>query len=245
MPASPPYLGTLRRLDQVIRPRTYIEVGVDRGWSLAASTADVRVGIDPDPHPDLPTVTTDTPDIDEIIDRGPGSAWLVRRRSDDAAGALHDLLKRRRAQFAFVDGLHLADQVIRDIAMLRTFTGRDAIFALHDVIPIQGGMSRLPPRRRDQAWTGDVWRVVPTLAAMGVDVVVDPVPPSGLAIFRRPDTFDRDAALRLLTIRTRVTATWSEALDQVMSSALMVDDHLIADFVAAKVRRTGAKSGDT
>src|SRR6476620_5703233 len=96
------YLDLLRRVHAHLRPRTYVEVGVHEGDSLALAAPGTRsVGIDP------------TPSVRHPL--GPDTSVL--QQTSDAAFAgdeLTQLLDGRPIELAFIDGLHLFECVLRD-----------------------------------------------------------------------------------------------------------------------------------
>ncbi|HET8838043.1 MAG TPA: class I SAM-dependent methyltransferase [Flavobacteriaceae bacterium] len=58
----------------------------------------------------------------------------------------------------FIDGLHISDQVQRDIINSMAFLSEDGAIVIHDTIPKTKEMQEVP--RNTKEWTGNVWRAV-------------------------------------------------------------------------------------
>ena len=123
----------------------------------------------------------------------------------DRAGNLRRVLQPIRTcpgllggpvDLAFVDGLHLFEQALRDVANVEHHSNPDGIILIHDCLPIDEATST-----REQTtviWSGDVWKVVVALRRYRHDLTVTTVDvePTGLAIVSglNPDNtvlFDR------------------------------------------------------
>jgi hypothetical protein len=170
------YYDILRRVHADLRPRTYVEVGVRAGASLAlADGCAVRIGIDPDPVLD-PAL--------ELQD-----AVIIEMASDEAfaAGEVERALHGSALDLAFIDGMHLFEFALRDFANLERLAHSASVILVHDCLPIDAVTSSR--ERTTDVWTGDVWKLVPCLLENRPDlhVVTADVPPSGLAFISRLD----------------------------------------------------------
>ena len=212
----PHYYALLDRLHEHLRPRGYVEIGVADGHSLGLTRpGTIAVGVDPEPGP-------------EVGERAPGrrieamtsEAFFARYERDDVLGdAPLDL--------AFVDGLHLFEAALADVAALERWAHPDTVLLLHDCHPRDEAMAAR--ERTTVAWAGDVWKVVACLRADRPDLTVTTVDvgPTGLGVitglgrgfddldgsverFRDLDwsvlETDRDALLHL------VPPTWGDVL---------------------------------
>jgi SAM-dependent methyltransferase len=169
------YLDRIAAIHRLLRPRTYLEIGVGHGRSLALAGPDtLAVGVDPSP---------------ELLVALPPGARVVRKTSDDFFSG-HDMAEifgGRPLDLVFVDGLHLVEFALRDIARAARYCAPGARLLVHDTLPWE---RRIALREREtQAWTGDVWKVglalkahCPGLAMLTVDVA-----PSGLTMLGRLD----------------------------------------------------------
>ena len=162
------YYGLLRRAHEVLAPARYLEIGVHEGHSLAFVGPDTRaVGVDPEPKVEAPpanaTIVTATSDD-----------FFARPDVDDVLGGPVDL--------AFVDGLHLHEQALRDVANVERHSHPGGVILVHDCLPIDAVTSAR--ERTTVTWSGDVWKVVVALRRARPDlrVATVDVAPTGLAI---------------------------------------------------------------
>jgi hypothetical protein len=155
-------------------PRTYVEIGVNTGASLALALPGTRaVGIDP------------TPRLRHPISR----STKVFPLTSDTFFELWDVeepLGGRKVDVAFIDGMHLFEFALRDFANLERVCTEDSVVVLHDCLPSDTAVAA---RTWAKGWTGDVWKLVICLRKYRPDLeitVVD-VPESGLGIVRGLD----------------------------------------------------------
>jgi predicted O-methyltransferase YrrM len=167
------YLEFLNKLHQLIEPRSYLEIGVRHGKSLALASSPA-IGIDPQPE-----VTSKL-----------GKDVRVHAMTSDAffaAGAGLDHLPGRTVDLAFIDGMHLFEYAYRDFVNVEQHCTPGSVIVLDDMLP------RTPleaaRRRRTRAWTGDVWKVMHVLAQERPDLVLFPVAvrPTGVLVVLCPD----------------------------------------------------------
>jgi Methyltransferase domain len=150
------YLDFLRTLHERLVPRTYLEIGVARGHSLALSRCR-SIGIDPGFRVDQQLV---------------GPASLIRTTSDEYFAALQQASARPFARLpvdlAFIDGMHHFEYALRDFIGVERYCTPASVVAFDDVLPrnveeaARGGE---PPD-----WTGDVFRIAAALAANRPDL---------------------------------------------------------------------------
>jgi hypothetical protein len=169
------YLGLLRHVHGHLRPRTYVEIGVHEGASLALVAPGTRsVGIDPTPslrHP----LRSDT---------------IVLQQTSDAAFSgdeLPRLLDGRPIDLAFIDGLHLFECALRDFIAIERRCSPSSTILVHDCYPHDEMTSARD--RTTVFWSGDVWKLVLCLTELRpeLEVAVADVAPTGLAIVRGLD----------------------------------------------------------
>lgn len=167
----PHYYALLERLHEHLAPRGYVEIGVADGYSLGlVRPGTVAVGVDPEPGP-------------EVADRAPGRRVLAT--TSDAFFATHDredVLGEQPLDLAFVDGLHLFEAALRDVANLERWAHPGTVLLLHDCHPAD---ERMASRERTTvAWAGDVWKVVACLRTERPDLSVTTVDvgPTGLGV---------------------------------------------------------------
>jgi hypothetical protein len=167
------YLEFLERLHGQLAPRTYFEIGVREGASLALSRCP-SIGVDP--------AYEIAHDLQEQI-------HLVRRTSDDFFNTLGRAqpFGDRPIDFAFIDGLHLFEYAMRDFANVERHSNWSTVIAVDDVYP--RNISEAARTRHTQFWTGDIFRVPLFLESHRRDLVLLRVDtePTGLLLILCPD----------------------------------------------------------
>jgi predicted O-methyltransferase YrrM len=198
---GPHYREILARLHAVLSPRTYLEIGVESGATLAlARGAEVAIGIDPGEQPLRHAVSAGT---------------RVFREESDAFFAQHELervLGTRRVDLAFIDGMHRFENALSDFANVERWAHAGATVVLHDCVPLIAGTASR--ERRSSFWVGDTWKTVLALAARRPKLRIRTVltPPSGLVIVRRLDPNSS-------TLRDGFTEILAEFADREWSAA--------------------------
>lgn len=176
---GPPYREVLVELHRRLAPRTYLEIGVETGATLAlATSAEIAVGIDPDCRVEVAL---------------PASARVIREESDRffATRARATLFGARAVELVFVDGMHRFENALRDFANAEAWSSPDGTIVLHDCVPIvPASASR---ERKTRFWVGDTWKAALAIARHRPDLRIRTVltPPSGLVIIRRLDPSSR------------------------------------------------------
>jgi len=170
-PAFPHYYALLDRLHDHLRPRGYVEIGVANGHSLGLTRpGTVAVGVDPFPGP-------------EVAERAPGRR-VVASTSEAFFGDNEraDVLGDAPLDLAFVDGLHLFEAALADVAALEAWAHPGTVVLLHDCHPTDAAMAAR--ERETVAWAGDVWKVVACLRADRPDLTVTTVDvgPTGVGV---------------------------------------------------------------
>jgi heat shock protein HspQ len=167
------YLDFLRALHEALAPPTYLEIGVRHGDSLALARG-AAVGIDP-----AYKLTTELPDDVELF-RETSDEYFARRSPLEPFGG-------RRIAFAFIDGMHLAEFVVRDFANVERHAAPWSVVVFDDILPRTA--TEAARDRRTRAWTGDVYKTLfvlgehrPELVCLRVDTE-----PSGLGVILNLD----------------------------------------------------------
>jgi hypothetical protein len=139
------YLEFLEGLHERLAPRTYLEIGVERGHSLACSRCP-SIAIDP------------AAEIDQDLS---APVSLVRSTSDDYfAGLARDGLtpfEGLPVDLAYIDGMHHFEFALRDFIGVERYGAPSSVIALDDVFP--RNVDEAARVRHTQAWTGDVFRM--------------------------------------------------------------------------------------
>ena len=125
----------INRLISHYNYRTYLEIGVERGVNLKAININYAIGVDPDP------------DV-HFYYRYPGCSIETSDEFFERCNMKFDII--------FIDGLHHADQVYRDIYNSLRFLNEGGTIVCHDMLPTDKKMQDVP--REQSIWTGDCWK---------------------------------------------------------------------------------------
>lgn len=183
----------LAALHEILRPATYLEVGVQYGTSLnLAIHSATAIGIDPEPlilptgNQVLYTMTSDC-FFDKIREGG-------TTRTLEADGKRWDHGVRRSippVDLAFIDGMHLFEYALRDFCNIERYCHPRSVVVFDDVLPRnQYEARRLAPGDPVLGdWTGDVWKVHSFLQLLRPNLafrLVDTQPTGTMVVTRFP-----------------------------------------------------------
>lgn len=173
---GPGYVELLRAVHRHIDPGLYVEVGVETGQTLClAGEQTAAFGIDPAP----------------CLTHTLGHNTRVISTTSDAffdSGQAERCLEGRRIDLAFIDGLHVFEQALRDFIHIEQYSSPDAVVMVHDCSPID---ARTSMRERETTfWSGDVWKLIPCLREYRPDlnIVTMAAAPTGLAVITNLDS---------------------------------------------------------
>lgn len=172
------YVDVLREIHEKLKPTSYFEIGTLNGETLKLARCK-SVAVDP-----AFQIQSD------VIGEKP--ACNLYQSTSDAFFARNDVEKilGERIAFAFLDGMHLFEFLLRDFINTEKHCWPNSIIALHDCVPLNAEMASRerimdgPDERYRNWWTGDVWKVVRILRAYRPDlrVAVFDAPPTGLVL---------------------------------------------------------------
>lgn len=170
------YLDVFRDLHVTRDIGWYLEIGTETGKALVPVEANV-VSVDP------------TFQIRHDVIGRKGEAHFFQKTSDDffASGFLDRT--GIRVDLAFLDGMHLFEYLLRDFINAERYMVRGGRVLMHDCLPFNGAMTVRNRDRLDVPWTGDVWKILPILAAYRPDLKVSPLnaSPTGLVLVENFD----------------------------------------------------------
>jgi hypothetical protein len=154
--AGPRHEEILSALHAHLKPRTYLEIGVEHGETLRLARCP-SIGIDPEMQIDHRAI-------------GEKPACLLYSTRSDRFFETYDpeALLGDRIDFAFLDGMHLFEFLLRDFINVERHCRRNSLIVLHDCVPTDLYLARR--HREDEAlrgttriaggWCGDVWKMV-------------------------------------------------------------------------------------
>jgi hypothetical protein len=162
------YLEFLDRFHDLLTPRTYLEVGIRNGASLALSRCPC-IGIDPS---------------FELTTTIAAPHELFAMTSDDYFASLGSTspFAKTPIDLAFIDGMHLFEFALKDFINVETYCDSSSVVVFDDMLPRD--VDEAARDRHTQAWTGDVFKLRDVLVALRPDLrltLVD-TEPTGLLI---------------------------------------------------------------
>ncbi|MFH1398862.1 MAG: class I SAM-dependent methyltransferase [Candidatus Woesearchaeota archaeon] len=170
-----------------IQGRTYLEIGVDGGFSFKRVVAPRKIAVDPNSR----YVQT----MRWVTSFFPNGERYFAMTSDDFFENCNGVLKPGDLDLAFIDGLHTHIQSTRDLLHCLEYLSPNGAIIMHDCNPTTEAMA-YPAGSYEEAgrlgiigwtgeWSGDVWKTIVearTNAALEV-VVLDC--DCGIGIIRR------------------------------------------------------------
>ncbi|MDP5184307.1 class I SAM-dependent methyltransferase [Blastococcus sp. BMG 814] len=163
----------LAELHTLLKPRNYVEIGIDTGMSMALSRVP-SIGIDP---------------AFRVTEELNTDVQLVRATSDDY---FRDNNPTERfggtpLDFAFIDGMHWAEYALRDFVYVEGYTSQTSVIVIDDMLP--RNVPEAARERHTHEWTGDVFKVTTALRRLRPDLVVLEVDtePTGTVMVLLPD----------------------------------------------------------
>ena len=169
------YRQVLRRIHEHLRPRTYVEIGVSKGDTIALALPEtLALGIDPAP---------------KITHKLTPRTRIYAETSDDFF-ARYDVRKELEGlpvDLAFIDGLHHFEFALRDFINLERCCAPGSTILVHDCYPLDEATARR--ERVYDFWSGDVWKLVVCLKRYRQDLALHTIgtAPTGLAVIRNLD----------------------------------------------------------
>ena len=158
----------LRGLHAAVQPRTYLEIGVNDGRSLALSRAR-SIGVDPS---------------FKVTAEQDCALQLVKATSDDffarpdAAAAFGGT----PVDLALIDGLHVFEYALRDFMNIERLCSWTSVVVFDDMLP--RSVSEAARDRHTLQWAGDVYKVADVLRRYRPDLLCLPLDtaPTGVLV---------------------------------------------------------------
>jgi hypothetical protein len=177
------YRALLQRFHDWLQPKSYIEIGVNVGASIAlAKPPTVVIGIDPQARLiDAPkTVCKIFPPYERRL--------LSQTRSASRYG------ERNCGPGVYRWNASLFEQALRDFINIERVSSPTTIVLIHDTFPIDAlTAERLGNIGGIEFWTGDVWKIIPCLREFRPDLYVFTIatPPTGLSVVSKLNSRSR------------------------------------------------------
>ena len=204
------YFVWLKRLHAAIAPKTYLEIGIDRGQSLSYARPPTRaVAVDPEPKIDAPLK------VEAHLFCETSDVFFAERR-------LAPLLNDQPLTLAFINGLHVFQQSLKDFMHVESFCGPRSVVLIHDTIPLDELTQR--PDRQRKLYRGDVWKTVLCLKHYrpDLDIFTIATAPSGLTVVTGLDPTSRILTDHFEEAMGRFVDTSFAVLEPILDTALNV-----------------------
>jgi len=173
------YSDVLARIHQHLRPRSYVEIGVETGASLRLVLPGTQaLGIDP-----KPALTYALPANVRIFTETSDEFFARRDVRAELGGLPVDL--------AFIDGMHHFEYALRDFMNLERLCAPQSTILIDDCFPHD---RRTAQRERVITfWSGDIWKLAVLLKKYRPELSIHTIaaPPTGLCVVRNLDPASR------------------------------------------------------
>lgn len=178
---GPLYFERLRQIHEFLRPRTYLEIGVEVGGSIRLVLPETRaIGVDPVPK----------------VQYSLSANTIIHSLTSDDFFDTHDV----RSEFdglpidlAFIDGMHNFEFALRDFINVEKYCTPRSTILVHDCYPLNRMTAERVRPQGGAFWSGDIWRLVLTLKKYRPDLRVYTLAtaPTGLGFVRGLDPQSR------------------------------------------------------
>ena len=119
------YLAHLAHFHEALAPSVYLEIGVDAGRTLSlARPPTLALGVDP--------TATGRP----LLRRANARSSRSRATPSSPRGRRSERSPGQPVDLAFVDGLHLFEQALRDFVHVERYAAPDSVVLFHDCLPL-------------------------------------------------------------------------------------------------------------
>jgi tetratricopeptide (TPR) repeat protein len=198
---GPFYVEVLKAIHEHLRPRTYLEVGVETGQTLRLARPETRaIGIDPQP----------------VLSHPLSGATVLHVMTSDDYFAGHDVraeLGGLPIDLAFIDGMHHFEFALRDFINIEKNCDPVSTVLIHDCCPLDRFTAER--ERHVEFWSGDIWRLMLVLRKYRPDLRLHTIvtAPTGLGVVRGLDPRSRVLEDRLEDIVREFLALDYSTLD--------------------------------
>lgn len=168
---GPDYLAWLGGIHENLKPKSYLEIGVHKGASLAAAGPHtLSAGVDPSFAIQNSIVSPTR------LFKMTSDAFFQVFKSEELFG--------QKVDFAFLDGLHHFEQTFRDLVNTAKHAHENTVVAVHDMLPVHEIATLRDPVTG--FWTGDVWKMIYLVREFfpNLEIWTIPTYPSGLMLLK-------------------------------------------------------------
>lgn len=155
----------LKHLHRTLKPKKYLEIGVQTGKSLLLADCDA-IGVDPMPYPNIKLNSNQK---------------ILKMTSDEFFKNHADKYLKEPPDLVFIDGMHIFEFALRDFLNVERYASKNTVVLMDDIFPCHPAQAER--ERRTKAWTGDVWKVIEILEKYRKDLKIEKIDayPTGIA----------------------------------------------------------------
>lgn len=135
----------IQRIIDQMDAKTYLEIGVCSGKNFHDIKCEVKIGVDP--------ISPNDKFVVPILNK---NVIYKQSTSDDFFRDNHNQLSNLLIDVCFIDGLHTAEQSLKDFNNVRKYMSKRGVVVFHDCLPDNEEMQKVPQIQKQ--WTGDVWK---------------------------------------------------------------------------------------
>jgi hypothetical protein len=247
----------LRHLHRLVAPRNYLEIGVQKGQSLSISRVP-SIGVDPEFVINRP-LRCDLHLVKATSDEFFAHRDPIRHLRS-GRNPLRNLSRGRpmfdyyrggsRLDLVFIDGMHLFEYVLRDFMNVERYADWWSVIVIDDMLPRD--VDEAARDRHTTAWTGDVYKLMPTLGRYRPDLVAIQVDtePTGLLVVLGADPENRvirerydDIVAEWVVPDPQSVPSWVLDRRSAVSPDVVIGSPLWADVVRGRRRRLPRAAG--
>lgn len=161
-------IEAIKRIIEMNKTKTYLEIGVEFGTVFSKINAERKIAVDPETKISWKRKLMDLSNIFR--------AKYFNITSDEFFSRYADLFVKGKIDTAFVDGLHIYFQSLKDIENCLKYLSEKGIIVVHDCNPqneASASQNREDVKKFPEArgkWNGDVWKAIVHLRSTRPDL---------------------------------------------------------------------------
>ena len=161
-------IEVIQKIIDRINAKTYLEIGVEFGSTFSKVKGKRKIAVDPELKISRKRKLANALSFSKVK--------YFEMTSDEFFAKQGDLFNQQKIDVAFVDGLHIYQQSLRDIENCLRFLSDKGVIVAHDCNPMNEA-SAAPSRETteragERKWSGDVWKTIVHLRSKRPDLSI-------------------------------------------------------------------------
>ena len=176
----------IQRLINIFGYKTYLEIGVDKGFNFFQIQAPYKIGVDP----------YFKFDINKF--RYKSNFYFFPQKSDEFFENVPDIVKERGLDIVFIDGNHTYEQSYKDVINSLKYLNQNGIILMHDCYPrnkIEGAPTLYEAKKYKNfngSWRGEVYKTIINLRSTRDDLSIFVIDcDCGVGIIKKEENFNK------------------------------------------------------